>query len=75
MSLRITVDVFSGRPNPVIELDGRETDEALARLRTADEASPPVESRLGYRGLIVEQIGAKPSNRLPKMFRVAGGAL
>ena len=80
MPLRITVDVFSGRPNPVIELDGREADEALARLRparalAANETPPPVESRLGYRGLVVEQVGARASNRLPRVFRAAGGSL
>ena len=31
MSIRITVDVFSGRPNPSVELDDRESAEILDR--------------------------------------------
>jgi hypothetical protein len=78
MSLRITIDIFSGRPNPVIELRGREAAAALERLtpgrqlRGADARVP--ESTLGYRGLIIEQVG-KPSRRLPRMFRVADGVV
>ena len=29
MSLRITIDVFSGRPNPVVEISGRQAKEVL----------------------------------------------
>ncbi len=32
MKLRITIDIFSGRENPVIELEGEEAEEALRRL-------------------------------------------
>jgi hypothetical protein len=77
MPLRIIVDMFSGRPNPVLELDGREAEEALARLRPARKlatAAAPVESWLGYRGLIVEQVGPK-ARGLPAAFRLAGGEL
>lgn len=78
MTLRITIDVFSGRPNPVLALEGVEEDEALSRLRPEEaleaEQVPPVESRLGYRGLIIEQVG-RPKARLPKVFRVGGGTL
>jgi hypothetical protein len=79
MALRITVDVFSGRPNPVLELDGLEAEEALARLRPVRKLGPgdprPLsESRLGYRGLLIEQTGP-PSQGLPKYFRVANGEL
>jgi hypothetical protein len=79
MKLRITVDVFSGRPNPVVELDGRQAAEAVERLRPArklkkGEVRLPSWPILGYRGLIVEQIG-RPTKRLPRAFRVAGGQL
>jgi hypothetical protein len=56
-TLRITIDIFSGRPNPVIELSGRPAREALALLKAARKADkresdlPPVPT-LGYRGLI-----------------------
>jgi hypothetical protein len=33
MAVRIEIDIFSGRPNPVIELKGKEAREALERLQ------------------------------------------
>ncbi len=77
MEFRITIDMFSGRKNPVLELKGKEAATLYERLRPARrlsdrELSPTPPSSLGYRGLIIEQSGAKG---LPKSFRVAGGDL
>jgi hypothetical protein len=77
VEFRITIDVFSGRKNPVIELKGKEAAEMYERLRPARRLSgrdllAAPSSILGYRGLIVEQSGARG---LPKSFRVAGGDL
>ena len=79
MPLSVTVDVFSGRPNPTVVLRGAEERDALERLapaqRVRKEERPPFPAgRLGYRGLLVEQIG-KPAARLPPSFRLAGGVL
>jgi hypothetical protein len=77
--LRITIDVFSGRPNPVVELSAAEARKALALLRPAgtlergEPGLPPVPT-LGYRGLIVEQLG-KPAAGLPRAFRYAHGTV
>jgi hypothetical protein len=76
MSLRITIDVFSGRPNPVIQLDGREEKEALERLRPTRKAKPGElmalpQSMLGYRGLLIES--SQTRGALPKSFRYAHG--
>src|SRR5262249_57138239 len=73
------IDIFSGRPNPVLELSGKESTEALERLRPArtlskSEALIPLESRLGYRGLVVEQVGAT-ARGLPRVFRLLDGRL
>ena len=78
MDLRITIDIFSGRPNPVIELRGRNAAPVLERLAPgrklrAREARVP-QSTLGYRGLIIEQVGGR-TRKLPRSFRVAGGVL
>jgi len=79
MAVRITIDMFSGRPNPVVELIGKEAQAALERLKpaeslSADEAEKAATPILGYRGLIVEQTGPKPTARdLPARFRVASG--
>ena len=77
MNFRVTIDIFSGRTNPVLEIKGREANQLYERLRPGrrlsgrEAAALPV-SALGYRGLIIEQSGAKG---LPKSFRVAGGDL
>jgi hypothetical protein len=77
--LRIEIDIFSGRPNPVVELTEKESRDVLAQLgRTrpvekGEPSLPPVPT-LGYRGLIVEQIG-RPAAGLPRMFRFADGII
>jgi hypothetical protein len=81
MPVKITIDIFSGRPNPVAELSGKEAQEVLERLQPADtlsqqdaeKAATPI---LGYRGLIVEQTGTLSANKaLPNRFRLAAGSL
>src|SRR5258708_1116431 len=77
MPLRITIDIFSGRPNPVVQLNDKESKAILERLRPArplkrTDLGLPSFSTLGYRGLIIEQTGAR-SKSLPKSFRLAGG--
>jgi hypothetical protein len=78
-ALRITIDIFSGRENPIIELKGNEAQEAIERLQPVHKIEEkkkglPPEPTLGYRGLIIEQIG-KPITGLPKVFRYAHGDL
>jgi hypothetical protein len=79
MTLRITIDIFSGRPNPVVELKGKDAQQALERLRPVrslekGEKGLPGEPTLGYRGLIIEQIG-ELFQGLPRVFRLAHGDL
>jgi hypothetical protein len=77
MSLKVTVDVFSGRPNPVVVLEGREEQEVLARLRPgkrlAKGAARP-QSFLGYRGLQFELTGGR-RRTLPSSFGLWHGVL
>jgi len=80
MAVKITVDIFSGRPNPEVELSGKEAQDVLERLKPAaplagDEAERAATPILGYRGLIIEQTGAAASKELPARFRVTGGSL
>ncbi|HVN86148.1 MAG TPA: hypothetical protein VMW17_15015 [Candidatus Binatia bacterium] len=78
MELTVTVDIFSGRPNPTITLKGGEARDLLQRLRPASplprelRVSPP--SALGYRGIVIEQRDT-PASGLPKIFRVLNGSL
>jgi hypothetical protein len=57
MSLVLELDVFSGRPNPRIELDGEEALAVLERLRPRERLRPAPDltspSYLGYRGIVV----------------------
>jgi hypothetical protein len=87
MTLRITIDIFSGRPNPVVIVRGREERELLERLgpprqtrvgKARPRKAPQLPgSTLGYRGLIVERLTDRESHgirsTLPSRFRVAGG--
>jgi len=79
MKIRITVDVFSGRPNPVLYVEGREAEEAATRLRPErplkrQEAKLLNVPTLGYRGLAIEFIEGKHRG-LPKSFRLVNGDL
>lgn len=80
MTVRLTLDIFSGRANPQVVLAGDDERQLLNRLRprrvplSRKERLPAPLSVLGYRGLIVEQLG-RPARGLPKSFRVANGDL
>ncbi|GGW47575.1 hypothetical protein [Streptomyces xantholiticus] len=76
--LRITFDMFSGRPDPVVELAGPEAEELLARLAPGDQIDAAEQTtpgpHLGYRGLIVERAGEQVPF-LPEVFRLVAGRL
>jgi hypothetical protein len=78
MTLRITIDIFSGRKNPVIELSPRQAADFLEKVTPTTKlkrgAMPNPDWRLGYRGLLVEQTRGG-SRTLPRSFRIAAGAL
>jgi hypothetical protein len=73
MTLRLTIDIFSGRPNPTVVVSGAEERDLLARIGPAKRTRAPSQGRapklppstLGYRGVIVEPLsapgGARPS--------------
>ena len=78
MTLRITIDIFSGRNNPIIELSPRQAadflEKAMPTTKLKRDAIPNPDWRLGYRGLLVEQTRGG-SRTLPRSFRIAAGAL
>ena len=55
-SARVTLDAFSGRPNPAWQLTGAEAANLLAFLKTlpASAASPATQEALGYRGMLID---------------------
>lgn len=75
MKVKVTIDIFSGRPNPTMIAEGREAKKILDQmsLRTAFRKTAatqePEPFNLGYRGIIVEQLD-KPSGVLPASMRV-----
>jgi hypothetical protein len=76
MKIKLTIDIFSGRPNPVLELEGAEAKKVLdqidlkTKFRNNTEKTVPAPFGLGYRGVLVEQLDAA-SESLPKSFRIA----
>jgi hypothetical protein len=78
MTLRIIVDIFSGRPNPIIELSGAAARDFLKRVMPLKKAgSARIQNpdwHLGYRGLLVEQLSGVVQS-LPPVFRLAAGTL
>ncbi|HTE53011.1 MAG TPA: hypothetical protein VK698_19295 [Kofleriaceae bacterium] len=86
MTLRITFDVFSGRPNPVVVVTGAEEKDLLRRLAPArgrarrGQVRDFPESTLGYRGLIIERIESDtrrqgPAVRPTRTVRVVDGTV
>ena len=76
MPIKLTLDIFSGRPNPEIILDDRSSKDLVKRLsftalRKPTEKSNPFPSVLGYRGLIIEQIDKPVSKDLPAIIHYA----
>jgi hypothetical protein len=62
MKLKITLDIFSGRPNPELIVDAAEAKKVLdtispnGRMKKLSSNSLQAPSSLGYRGIIVEQL-------------------
>jgi hypothetical protein len=77
--LRITIDIYSGRENPVVEISDENLERAINMLtpvqkhKTKDLGFPPFPT-LGYRGLVVEQVGTVLKD-LPDAFRLASGTV
>jgi len=69
MSVRVTADIFSGRPNPEWTLNESQIAQLANQLRDAF-AAPPLRAHipdgLGYRGLIV----TSDDSRVPTYVRV-----
>jgi hypothetical protein len=76
MKLQITLDIFSGRPNPTIEVSGAEAKKILEQVdlksafRKSSDKTVPEPSNLGYRGVLIKQLD-KASEQLPQQFRMA----
>src|SRR5215470_12843066 len=65
--IEVTLDIFSGRPNPHWTLSEEQVNDLQTRLRTLPEASPVAPPGLGYRGFLVTNPGN--DDRLPSQLR------
>lgn len=77
MGLRITVDIFSGRPNPTWEIQDQDQVHELIQLMAHNEAAVAEVSSgftgLGFRGIRVEITDDLDTAGLPAVFEIAGG--
>ncbi len=79
--VRVTIDMFSGRPNPTWTLDEARAREVLRDIQSRPETIAPLDAYpaiLGYRGIIVEEDeggrGRSELGRtLPAAFRLGSG--
>jgi hypothetical protein len=75
MKIRLTIDIFSGRPNPTLILDGTKATTLFNKVslesgfKQNTDANPPEPLNLGYRGVIVEQLEGAKSD-FPLKFRI-----
>src|SRR5689334_10255762 len=74
--LQITVDMFSGRPNPTWLIEGDEARNLLQEIAQNQAAIAAVHEGyqgLGYRGLVIETLIDNIATKydLPAMFRIA----
>jgi hypothetical protein len=75
--LKITVDVFSGRPNPTWIMGDKRGDELLKKISRKKQIisrSDQGYNGLGFRGIKLELLGDEASsNKLPSTFKIADG--
>lgn len=75
MPLTLTIDIFSGRPNPVLELSDSAAKKLVSQLSFSNlkrktEKTIPFPSVLGFRGFILEQKGRAFSKDLPAWLHI-----
>jgi hypothetical protein len=75
--LKITVDVFSGRPNPTWIMDDKRGGDLLKKISRKKQIiskSDKGYNGLGFRGIKLELLGDEASsNKLPSTFKIADG--
>lgn len=77
MGLRVTIDIFSGRPNPSWDIEDDDQVRELLQLMVRSRAAlaEPVSgyTGLGFRGLQIEITNDVNVSGLPTQFKVVGG--
>ena len=76
--LKITVDIFSGRPNPSWIIDDDRGKEILDQIAKNPEVIAKIEegyNGLGFRGIHIELMGDESIRGIPSQFAIVNGAL
>jgi len=75
MPLKVTLDIFSGRPNPVLMIEDKDVRNLLDSIKVKGN-SKAISARtvqqpggLGYRGIVIEQSG-RVTKSLPKKMHL-----
>lgn len=76
MPVKLTLNIFSGRPNPSMILDDATARNLFKKLsfgalKKQTEKTTPYPSVLGYRGLIIEQEGRILNSDIPQLLHYA----
>jgi hypothetical protein len=79
MKIKLTIDLFSGRPNPSLVLSDADTRNLMKKVsfgsfRKMTEDSEPFPAMLGYRGIIIEEFGRRTKTDLPRIQFTPGYA-
>ena len=75
MPVKVTIDIFSGRPNPVLMLEDKDVKKVLDSIDLSNKSkaisakSVQQPGGLGYRGILIEQSG-KVSKSHPKSMSI-----
>jgi hypothetical protein len=75
MKLRVTIRIFSGRPDPVLTLDSRRSAELMKLIESSPvkvkgKEVPTGPFALGYRGIVIEDIETKIKSGRNVIFAV-----
>jgi hypothetical protein len=76
--LKITVDIFSGRPNPSWIIDDDRGKEILDQIAKKPELIAKIDEGydgLGYRGIHIELMSDESIKGIPSQFAIANGAV
>lgn len=74
--LKITVDLFSGRPNPTWIINDKRGDELLKKITKNPQVIAKPDSGydgLGFRGITIEMLGDEKEGKMPSVFTLANG--
>jgi hypothetical protein len=75
MKIQLTLDIFSGRPNPTVTLDGSKAKKFLdeipevKKFKANSKATSPEPFNLGFRGILISRLDKKTKG-LPEVIRI-----